>query len=128
MSLNVEIPQSEIEDIRQVLAACVRYFQAQDLAKAQVAFSAPNPSPLTQEVERVLQRLDYFWGDFLIRLREEQLAGEEDYDDLYEEENNEDDEETAEAEAEEDEVLSENPLGSVKTKRQTGRRLKPEEV
>ena len=128
MSLNVEIPQNEIEDIRQVLAACVRYFQAQDLAKAQVAFSAPNPSPLTQEVERVLQRLDSFWGDFLIKLREEQLgAGEEDYDDLYDEET-EDDEEAAEAEAEEDEVLSENPLGSVKTKRQQGRRLKPEEV
>lgn len=131
MPQNVEIPQNDIEDLRQTLAACLRYFQAKDLATAQVAYAAPNPSPLTQEIERVLQRLDFFWGDFLIRLREELLEEDEVEEELEletETEETEDDEETEEAEAEEDSPLSKNPLGSVKTKRQTGRRLRPEEV
>lgn len=120
-----QIYVNDLEDVRQVLGACLVWLQARDLQEAQIAFSVTRPSPLTIEVERVKERFDGYFGDFLLAQHEADLAADdiEDADDELGPENGS--EELAEAS---EELLSGAPLGSPKLPKQEGRRLSSEEV
>lgn len=113
---------NDVEDTYQALRAALRYFQAEDLQRAQISFSAPRPSPITVEVERVCDKLRGYLGDFHFAQHEAELEAED---------------EDAETEAEEgsetvseafDEELSESPLSDFKAPRQEGRRLSADEI
>ena len=125
----VAITISDLEDTRQVLKACLTFFQAEDLQKAQVSFSAPRPSPLTLEIEQANNRLQNYLGDYLLH-RHEALLDEE--DDLDPEEDLEDpqdgSEELTEASEEEAEPLSDSPLGGYERPRSRGLILGPEDL
>ena len=68
---------ADVEDVRQVLAACLTYFQAEDLKSAQVAFSAVRPSPLSLEIERLATRFRGYLGDYYLAQREAELEAED---------------------------------------------------
>lgn len=116
---------TDLEDVTQVLGACLTYFQAEDLQTAQVAFSAPRPSPLTMEIERLHTRMRGYVGDFLLARREVELEEEDSQveDDIEGPENgSENDPEAFEEE------LSNAPLGEFKSQRQPGRILTDDEL
>lgn len=119
-----EIFVSDLEDVRQVLGACLVMLQARDLIEAQVAFSGTRPSPLTAEVERTKNRFDGYFSDFLLAEHEANLEE----DDLDDEVAEHEPEEGAESAAEASDDLSSSPLGTPRLPRQTGRRLKSDEV
>ena len=113
-----EILISDLDDTRQVLAACAGLLLARDMEAAQVQFANLRTSPLRSEVERVKSRLDAYMGDFLIAQRDADAA----IDTVV------DDSEYNEEDKEEEETFSDEPLGKFKRPTQAGRRLKPEEV
>lgn len=116
----VAVQIADVEDVRQVLAACLTYFQAEDLKSAQVAFSAVRPSPLSLEIERLATRFRGYLGDYYLAQREAELEAE---DAEQEPQNgNENDPEGVEEE------LSDTPLGEFRAPRQAGVRLTDEEV
>lgn len=121
----VEILVSDLEEARQILAACNTFLVARDLMEAQIEFRASRPSPLALEVDRIKARFDGYFGDYLLARHEASLE--------VETEDIEDDNEGAEdgsgelTEASE-EPLSGAPLGDFKAPRQQGRRLSKEEV
>lgn len=116
----VAVQIADVEDVRQVLAACLTYFQAEDLKSAQVAFSAVRPSPLSLEIERLATRFRGYLGDYYLAQREAELEAE---DAEQEPQNgNENDPEAVEEE------LSDSPLGDFRPPRQAGVRLTDEEV
>lgn len=115
----VAIRLSDLEDVRQILNACLNYFTARDLGDAQVKLEAYRKSPMTDEVERVKERMDGYLGDFLLMQYEEEHGTIPEDDEVDEE---------LEEEPEEEETLSGNPLGTVTAKRQQGRRLSKEEL
>ena len=126
MSLEeLTIQLSDVEDTRQVLAACLNLVSARDFEQAQIEFRAVRPSPLTVEIERVKARLDHYLSDFLLARHEAALEE----DDAEVEEDLEEAENGSEglSEASEEE-LSPAPLGEFKPPRQKGRRLNPDEV
>lgn len=104
-----EILITDLEDARQILAACLTLLTAQDVAKAQLSFSRIRESALTQEVTRVKERLDGIFGDFLLVRYE------------HEEEENEEEDDP-------DEELAAEPLGAFRAPTQQGRRLDGVEV
>lgn len=118
----IAIRLSDMEDMRHILNACLNFFTARDLSDAQVRLEVYRKSPITDEIERVKERLDGYLGDYLLAQYEEE-HGEVPEDDLVDEL-----EEQEEEKQEEEEVLSSNPLGTVKTRRQAGRRLSKEEL
>lgn len=89
-----EVLISDIEEIRDVLGACLTYFTAQDVIKAQTQFRQMRQSPITSELERVKARVDGLMGDYLLF--------------RYQAEKGESEEEPKEEE------LPDNPLGSPK--------------
>jgi len=99
----------DLENTRQVLAACLVYFTAQDVSKAQVNFGSIRRSPLTEEIERVKERLDGILGDFLLA-QHEAGEGTQDPEAL-------DDEDADEG------VLSDSPLGAYVPSPQAGSRI-----
>lgn len=100
-----EILITDLEDARQILAACLTLLTAQDVAKAQLSFSRIRESALTQEVTRVKERLDGIFGDFLlVRYENEEEDSNEEEDDPNEE-------------------LAAEPLGAFRAPSQQGRRL-----
>lgn len=115
---------SDLEDVAQVLGACLTFLQARDLMEAQIAFSTPRPSPLSNEVQRLHDRFRGYMGDFLLAAREAELEEDDgdDQDSELEAENGSD--EPVEA----SEVLSDSPLGKPRLPRQRGRRLDADEV
>lgn len=120
MAEEVAVQIADVEDVRQVLAACLTYFQAEDLKSAQVAFSAVRPSPLSMEIERLATRFRGYLGDYYLAQREAELEAE---DAEQEPQNgNENDPEAVEEE------LSGSPLGEFTPPRQAGVRLTDEEV
>lgn len=125
MSETVAVQFTDIEDVRQVLAACLTFFQAEDLQKAQVAFSATRPSPLTMEIERMYTRFHGYMGDYLLAQHEAELAEEDsqDEDSLEEAPNGSEPDATSDSEE-----LSEHPLGEFRAPKQEGRRLSAEEI
>lgn len=125
MSETVAVQFNDIEDVRQVLAACLTYFQAEDLQKAQVAFSATRPSPLTMEIERMFTRYHGYMGDYLLAQHEAEVDEEDSQDEDSLEEAPNGSEPVQEPFGEE---LSDSPLGEFKPPRQEGRRLSAEEV
>jgi hypothetical protein len=66
----VTIQVSDLEDVRNVLSACLNFFQAHDLMEAQKHYEAVAYSPLTNEIGRVTQRFDGYMGDFLLNKHE----------------------------------------------------------
>lgn len=119
--MDAAIQLQDLEETAQVLAACLTYFQAEDLQKAQAAFSSPRPSPLTVEIDRVLTRVRGCIGDALMAAREAELEADDPED------------EDAETEAENDssvdeEALSSSPLGEFNPPKREGRRLTVEEI
>jgi hypothetical protein len=121
----ITIQLGDLEDVRQVLAAALMYFQAEDLQTAQVEFRAARPSPLTQEIERVKGRYDSYLGDFLLARHEALLAEDEPEIEEDSEGAENGSEELAEAS---EEALSGAPLGDFTPPKQKGRRLKADEV
>lgn len=117
----------DLEDVRTVLAACQNFFQAEDIQRAQLAYTETRYSPLTNEIARVKTRMDGVLSDHLLRLHEETAddaesdEGEETAEDTSQElpapENG------SESVTEASEELSEHPLGEFKPPRQTGRRV-----
>lgn len=120
----ITVQLADLEDVRQVLAANLMYFQAQDLQEAQKEFTANRPSALTMEIERVKGRFDSYLADFLLRRHEVELAEDE----AEVEEDLEGAEEGSDEPTEASEELVSEPLGKFEKPKQTGRRLKAEEV
>jgi len=120
----VAITLSDLEDIRQVLKACLTYFQAEDLQKAQVSFNVGRPSPLTLEIEQTHTRLQGYLGDYLLARHEALLdeEGEDDEDDLEEAE------EGLQDATEASEELSDSPLGGYKRPESRGQTLTAEDL
>ena len=116
----VPVQISDVEDVRQVLAACLTFFQAEDLKAAQVAFSAVRPSPLTLEVERLATRFRGYLGDYYLAQREAELEDEDAELELPNSSEN--------VQEESEEELSGSPLGDFQPPRQAGVRLTDEEV
>lgn len=112
----VEIQVSDLEDVRQVLAACYGFFVARDIQNAQAEFRAERPSPLRVEIERVKTRFDGYFGDFLLAEHEATLAADE----LADEESKE---EAEEGSGELTEALSGTPLGDFTAPKQKGKRV-----
>lgn len=119
----IVIQAGDVDDIRYVLNACLHFFQAQDLLDAQRALNNVRPSPLTQDIERVKARVDFYFNQWVV--------------DRYENEVDEEDQESAEEAQEadegltgvsEDDVLSDTPLGSFEKPKQKGRRMKVAEL
>lgn len=125
MSETVAVQFNDIDDVRQVLLACLTYFQAEDLQRAQVAFSAPRPSPLTMEVERLHTRFHGYMGDYFMAQHEAELDEEEYQDEDTLEGAPNGSEPDAQGDSEE---LSDHPLGEFVAPRQEGRRLSVDEV
>lgn len=125
MTNEIVIQATDVEDARFVLKACLTFLQAQDLADAQMALRAVRPTPLAQETERVLQRLDNLFAQFLIERHESAL-----YDDDQEaEEDAQEAPEGSEELAEGDlEPLSDSPLGKFDKPQQRGRRVSAKEL
>lgn len=117
----IDIHLTDLEDVRDVLAACLNYFSARDFQQAQIAFGQERPSPLTSEIDRVKTRFDGYMSDFILARYEEERAGDSPADDGVAEDGSE---ELTEA----SEELSGAPLGEPKPKRQRGRRLTAEEL
>lgn len=112
---------SDLEDVIQVLGACLTFLQARDLMEAQIAFSATRPSPLSSEVERLHDRFRGYMGDFLLDAHFE----EDDADvEVSEQEAEDGSDELTEA----SEELSATPLGAPNLRKQQGRRLDADEV
>lgn len=125
MSLNtVEMLVDDLDDARQLLEACQTYFTAQDIAKAQMAFTEVRPSLMSQQIERVKARLDGIFSDFLLQRYEEE-KNEDDTEEEAEELEVEEEPEEVELVAEEevDDLLSSNPLGSRPLPKQRGTRV-----
>ncbi len=120
----ITVQLADLEDVRQVLAANLMYFQAQDLQEAQKEFRANRPSALTMEIERVKGRFDSYLADFLLRRHEVELAEEE----AEVEEDLEGAEEGSEEATEASDELVSEPLGAFEKPKQKGRRLTAEEV
>jgi hypothetical protein len=116
----VAVQIADVEDVRQVLAACLTFFQAEDLKSAQLAFSAVRPSPLSLEVERLATRFRGYLGDYYLAQREAELEAED----------AESDGQTTDGTDPEafDEELSESPLGEFNPPKQEGRRLRVDEL
>lgn len=101
----------DFEDAREVVAACLTYCTAQDVAAAQLRYGQMRQSALTAELERVKQRLDGLMGDYLFaRYQDEKRAAGEEVPDLEEDE-------------EFEEELSSEPLGRFEVPRRKTRRL-----
>jgi len=116
---------SDLEDVNQVLGACLNYLQARDLMEAQVAFTGTHYSPLTDEVGRLKARFAGYLGDYLLERHEGESEPSLTEDaDLEVEESQEPDESLTEAS---EAPLAGVPLGSV-TRKKRGRRLKDEEI
>lgn len=115
---------SDLDEVRQVLAACLTYFQARDLSAAQIEFRAARPSPITAEVGRIKDRFDAYLGDYLLRQHEADLEEDGVVGDEVEEGAEDGSEGVAEGVVE----LSTTPLGDFKKPNQKGRRLKAAEV
>jgi len=111
----VEITITDLQDAREILGACLTYFQARDMAEAQYRIQPLRPSGLTSEVERLKTRYDSYMADLLLAER----------DAADEEEEEEDEEEDAVAV---EEVLADAPLGEPVLPRQQGRRLTADEI
>ena len=120
----ITVQLADLEDVRQVLAANLMYFQAQDLQEAQKEFRANRPSALTMEIERVKGRFDSYLADFLLRRHEVELGEDE----PEFEEDLEEAEDGSEELTEASEPLSSTPLGSPDLPKQKGRRLKADEL
>lgn len=125
MSETVAVQFNDIDDVRQVLLACLTYFQAEDLQRAQVAFSAARPSPLAMEIERLHTRFHGYMGDYFMAQHEAELD-EDDYQDMDSTEEAPNGSEPGEEGFGEE--LSDHPLGEFNAPRQEGRRLSVEEV
>lgn len=122
---SVSIFVKDLEDVRQVLAACNMFLQARDLMEAQIAFTSPRPSQLQLEIDRVKTRFDGYLSDYLLAAHEAELEVEGDEsDEEYEEAEDGSDELTEASE----EPLSDAPLGEFKPPRRQGRRLSKEEL
>lgn len=121
----IEVHITDLEDVRQILAACHTYFTARDVEQAQVDFRAVRSSPLTAEIERVRARFDGYMGDLLLARHESELeeTASDTLDDNAEAE--EGSQELTEA-SEEDELVA-APL-KFDAPKQRGRRLTKEEV
>ena len=118
----VEITFNDLEDLRQILNACLNYFVAKDLERAQIKFSAVAKSPLTQELEILKTRFDGYLADYLLLRHEAENAEDE-------EEVIEIDEEEIESEPEiEEPELAAMPLGKTEFPKQKGRRVTKEEL
>jgi hypothetical protein len=119
----VPIRLEDLEDVRQILNACLNYFTARDLCEAQAQLRLHSKSPLTSELERVYERMSGYLSDFLLSQYEEEHGFNDDTENV-------DAESVIEEEVvvEEEEVLADNPLGTVEVNRQKGRRLTKEEV
>lgn len=122
----INIQLVDLEDVRQVLAASLLYFQAEDLQSAQVEFRASRPSPLTQEIERVKSRFDGYLGDYLLAQHEALLAEDEEV--IEEDVEGAEDGSDELTEASEEDVLSSEPLGKFERPKQKGRRLEADEI
>lgn len=116
----VTVQITDVEDARQVLVACLTYFQAEDLKAAQLAFSAVRPSPLTMEIERLATRFRGYLGDYYLAQREAELEAED-----AEQGPQNADENDPEAF---DEELSDSPLGDFTPPQREGRRLRVDEL
>lgn len=121
----ITVQARDVEDVRYVLKACLMFLQARDLMEAQANLTTVRPSALTVEVERVGDRFQAYFGQFLIDKHEAELEG---YGQDAEEDA-EDDPEASESlpEASEDE-LSDAPLGSPNLVKQKGRVVSVEEL
>lgn len=116
----VEIYLNDLEEVRQVLAACQNYFLGRDLMEAQVEFRASRPSPLSAEISRLIERFNGYMGDYLLAQHEASLEEAE-------EDNESEDEGEGEGE-EDEEALSTSPLGEFVPPRQASRRLTKDEL
>lgn len=106
-----EIPVlfDDLENTSQMLGACLTYFVAQDISRAQIAFSANKKSQIVQELESVKDRIDGYIGDWLLQRHLESKK----LDDV---------EEIEDSEIEDNEELSPEPLPFTPPKQQ-GRRI-----
>ncbi len=100
----------DIENARNLLAACLNYFQAMDLAESQRQLHAYTESPMAQDLGALKERFDGYMADFLLE--------------RYESE----DVETDSEEVEEEEELSAHPLGEFKPPKQPARVIPVEEL
>jgi hypothetical protein len=118
MTDTIEIRVSDIEDVRQVLAACYGFLYARDIQEAQIQYQANRPSALTAEVERVKTRFDGYFQDFLLAEHEARLA-----EDRLDDQDTEDEPEDGAEDV--TEVLSGSPLGAFTPPTQEGTRVDP---
>lgn len=99
----ISVQVNDIEATRALLAACLNYFQAMDLAESQRKLTAYTESPISQEADRMKTRFDGYMSDFLLsRYETEYEAGDV-------------------GEELDFETLPDNPLGTFVAPRQVGR-------
>jgi len=109
---DIEITLADLDDTKRTLGACLTFFTARDVQEAQAQMRAYRTSPLTAEIERLADRYDGYLSDYLIAKYEDEQPAEGEVED----------------DEEEEEILSDEPLGSAALPRQSGRRLSIDEL